>query len=423
MGVESSRNGIDANDLGEGWSLVPLGNLVQSLEYGSSAPSRPTGEVPVLRMGNLQAGAIDWTDLVYSSNAVEIRKYLLNPGDVLFNRTNTVELVGKTAYFNGERPAIFAGYLIRVVTAPTKLDAKYLTYVMNTEMARKHSAQVLTIAVGQANINAQKLRTYPIPVPPTAGEQRAIAEALSDVDELITSLDRLIAKMRDVKQGAMQQLLTGKTRLPGFTGSGRLKHTEVGPIPEEWSASPLGSFCSCYSGGTPSTENSRYYGGDIPWITSSDLNDVRVIEVAGRITHEGLANSAAKIVAPQTLLLALYGATSGVCAITEIRAAINQAVLAIVPRGVATQYLFQYLRYRRDFYARTYTQGGQPNFSGEIVKSFVVPVPLLREQSAIADVLSDMDAEIAALEARRDKTKLLKQGMMQELLTGKTRLV
>jgi type I restriction enzyme S subunit len=200
------------------------------------------------------------------------------------------------------------------------------------------------------------------------------------------------------------------------------KQTEVGVIPEEWEVAPLGELSSCFSGGTPSTSNSSYYGGDIPWITSSDLNRGRINEVEGRITEEGLANSAAKMVNKDSLLLALYGATAGVSAVTAIRAAINQAVLAIVPKSTNTEFLFQLLKYKKDFYITTYTQGGQPNFSGEIVKSFAIPCPTLPEQRAIATALSDVDGLLGGLDRLIAKKRDLKQAAMQQLLTGQTRL-
>jgi len=158
-GYKLTEAGVIPND----WEVVPLGALVQSVEYGSSAPSKPKGNVPVLRMENLQSGMIDWQDLVFTNDPTEIQRYELHEGDILFNRTNTIDLVGKTSIYEGERKAIFAGYLIRVVTRADKLDAKYLNFVMNTDLARKHSSKVLSVAVGQANINGQKLRTYPIP--------------------------------------------------------------------------------------------------------------------------------------------------------------------------------------------------------------------------------------------------------------------
>jgi type I restriction enzyme S subunit len=264
---------------------------------------------------------------------------------------------------------------------------------------------------------------YPFP---SYKEQTAIANVLSDVGDLITSLEKLITKKRAIKTAAMQQLLTGKKRLPPFdlahTG---YKQTELGEIPKDWDIKSIGRFCSCFSGGTPSTSVASYYGGGIPWITSGDLNKGRIKSVTGRITVSGLENSSAKKVSSNTLLFALYGATAGVSAITDISAAINQAVLAIQPdKSSDKAFLFQVLRLRKDYLIDTYTQGGQPNFSGNIVKSFLIALPsIVEEQTAIANVLSDMDKEIDTLEQRLNKTQQLKQGMMQELLTGRTRLI
>lgn len=202
------------------------------------------------------------------------------------------------------------------------------------------------------------------------------------------------------------------------------KQTEVGVIPEDWKVARLGDFCTCFSGGTPSTSNPAYYNGEIPWITSSDLNLARINEVEGRITDEGLINSSAKMVKAGTLLLALYGATAGVAAMTEVTAAINQAVLAIQPKKHEVKYLFEYLRLRKEFLIKTYTQGGQPNFSGEIVKSFLIALPHTKlEQQAIAEALSDADALIEGLEALITKKRQLRQGAMQGLISGRNRIV
>ena len=200
------------------------------------------------------------------------------------------------------------------------------------------------------------------------------------------------------------------------------KRTEIGVIPADWEAVPLGRLAGCFSGGTPSTVNPRYYGGEIAWITSSDLNKRRIHGVRGRITAEGLANSSAKLVDKGTLLLAMYGATAGVCAVSEIQAAINQAVLAIVPRSASTEFLFQQLLLLKERYIRSYTQGGQPNFSAEIVKSFLVSLPPLAEQKAIAEALSDVDDLIASLERLIAKKRDIKAATMGQLLTGRTRL-
>lgn len=200
------------------------------------------------------------------------------------------------------------------------------------------------------------------------------------------------------------------------------KRTEVGVIPADWEVVRLADRCLTYSGGTPSTSRADFYGGDIPWITSGDLNAGRIREVSGRITQKGLDSSAARMVKRGDLVLALYGATAGVVAITEIDAAINQAVLAICTNRCDREYLFQHLTSRKANIVGTYTQGGQPNLSGSIIRSLAIALPPLAEQRAIAEVLSDVDGLLAALEALIAKKRAIKQAAMQQLLTGKTRL-
>jgi len=200
------------------------------------------------------------------------------------------------------------------------------------------------------------------------------------------------------------------------------KKTEIGTIPEDWSCRALGEFCVTYSGGTPTTSIRDYYGGNIPWITSSDLNQGNIESVSGRITPLGLENSSAKMVNPNSLLIALYGATAGTTAITRISGAINQAVLAIIPKSGSTTFIYQYLRLKKDWIIKTFTQGGQPNLSGVIVKSLIIPIPDESEQSFIAVALSEMDSLIRSLDQLITKKRDIQQATMQQLLTGQRRL-
>ncbi|MBU9383368.1 restriction endonuclease subunit S [Burkholderia gladioli] len=385
-----------------------------SVEYGSSAKSSSKGSMPVLRMGNLQGGKIDWNDLVYTDDEREIAKYALCSGDVLFNRTNTIDLVGKTAIYRGEQPAIFAGYLIRLKTKRDLLDSRFLNYTLNTELAKKYSLKVLSIAVGQANINGQKLRTYPIPLPPTTVEQSAIATALSDVDALLSSLDALIAKKHDIKQAAMQQLLTGKTRLPGFEG--------------EWTVKRLDQLANIRSGGTPSTTISRFWDGGIPWCTPTDITrlggEKYLLETSRQITSEGLSNSSAELI-PANSVVMTSRATIGECAINLKPVTTNQGFKNFVPfDDTDVDFLYYLLQTQKQGFIQLCAGSTFLEIGKNQLAAYKVHLPSTKvEQTAIAEVLSDMDAELAALEARRDKTRLLKQGMMQELLTGKTRLV
>jgi len=124
------------NRLPSEWHWVKIGDITLGVEYGTSAKSKESGDVVVLRMGNIQNGQFDWNDLVYTSDKAEIEKYLLRKDDVLFNRTNSPELVGKTAIYNGEKTAIFAGYLIRINQLPILVVADYLNYFLNCPIAK-----------------------------------------------------------------------------------------------------------------------------------------------------------------------------------------------------------------------------------------------------------------------------------------------
>ncbi|RJQ26967.1 hypothetical protein C4565_06010 [Candidatus Parcubacteria bacterium] len=408
------------------WDVKPLGRLVSSVEYGSSAKSDTQGQIPVLRMGNLQNGKIDWTDLVYTSNEREISKYQLRIGDVLFNRTNSIDLVGKTSIYNGERPAIFAGYLIRINIDKSLLNSRFLNYVLNAEFSKNYSNKILSVAVGQANINGQKLRSYPIPLPPTLAEQQAIVSTLSDVDSLLDSLDELIAKKRFIKQGAMQELLTGRKRLPGFNGKWEIKTLdELFHFSGGYSASrdQLSSDGYCYLHyGDIHKSNKTFIDlqtefDDIPKLkislkrisNSSLLDDGDIVFVDASEDDEG-ASRHVVVANPE-----------GIPFISGLHTIVAKSKTNEIDHQYR-RFCFQTRAIKNQF--RFYAVGTKVSgISKSNIAKIVMPVPTIIEQISIAEILSDMDADIAALEARREKTSLLKQGMMQELLTGKIRLV
>jgi len=180
--IESGGNA----QLPETWRYSNLNKVCKSFQYGTSAKSDAQGKVPVLRMGNLQNGKIDWSDLAYTSNVSEIKKYKLRKNSVLFNRTNSPELVGKTAIYEGEREAIFAGYLILIENLE-ELDSHYLNYALNTSYAKEFCYREKTDGVSQSNINAQKLAHFEIPLPPL-DEQK---EIVRQVDKLFALADKV----------------------------------------------------------------------------------------------------------------------------------------------------------------------------------------------------------------------------------------
>ena len=170
--------------LPKSWGWAALGWMTCGVGYGTAAKSAATGSVPVLRMGNIQNARLDWTDLVYTSDDDEIARYRLHVGDVLFNRTNSPELVGKTAIYKRERPAVFARYLIRVNHIRAVVDGQYLNLFLNSYVARQHGNSVKTDGVNQSNISGAKLSSYPFPYC-SIKERRAIASNLEKAFSLL----------------------------------------------------------------------------------------------------------------------------------------------------------------------------------------------------------------------------------------------
>ena len=159
----------------DSWEKKSVGELCISLKYGTAKKSDASGNVVVLRMGNLQQGEIDWSDLAYSNDPDDIEKYKLFPGDVLFNRTNSAALVGKTAIYRGEHPAIYAGYLIKLDYDHDKIIGDYLNYALNTLDAKKYCNSVKTDGVNQSNINAKKIGAYSFNVPSIPEQEKIVS--------------------------------------------------------------------------------------------------------------------------------------------------------------------------------------------------------------------------------------------------------
>jgi type I restriction enzyme S subunit len=270
---------------------------------------------------------------------------------------------------------------------------------------------------------------------PSKPEQRAISAALSDVDALIVKLEQLIAKKRDLKQAAVQQLLTGQIRLPGFQVNPGYKQTEVGVIPEDWSTASLdscldlltdfeanGSFESVAANvQVVDSENFAWY------VRATDLENGSKPEGIRYVTERSYKFLKKTALYGGEVLITKRGEIGKVYLFEKKTAFATLApnlYLLKLNATVLPKYVFDYFRYGNG--NQTLKNINASTTLGALykndVKAIIVPLPSIPEQTAIATVLSDMDTEIAALEARREKTRALKQGMMQELLTGRIRL-
>lgn len=293
-------------------------------------------------------------------------------------------------------PRSLDGANITQDTARLRIDIEsssaYVYYALQSD-ALKNQIALRTVGQAVRGINIRDVKALAIAIPDVA-EQRAIAEALSDVDALMAGLDRLIAKKRDIKKAAMQQLLTGKARLPGFHG--------------DWRSRPLGELAAVSKG---------------TQVRSSDLNDAgQFAHLNGGTTPSGFTSKANT--KAHTIAISEGGNSCGYVQFMERPYWCGGHCYSVIPNSVDNRFLYQALKAQQPAIMALRVGSGLPNVQKTALKAFKVRFPLSPdEQIAIATVLSEMDAELAALEARRNKTRALKQGMMQELLTGRTRLV
>ncbi|MBM0439847.1 restriction endonuclease subunit S [Aeromonas hydrophila] len=287
---------------------------------------------------------------------------------------------------------------------------------------------------GRFKLNKASLERIQCAIPPTE-EQLAIATVLSDSDALIVSLGQLIAKKQAIKTATMQQLLTGRTRLPQFamrpdgTPKG-YKSSELGQIPEDWGCYTFNDVVdSCSSGATPYRGNKDFYKGTNRWITSGELNYCIINDTIEKISDEAIKKSNLNVHPQGTFLMAITGleaaGTRGACGIVGRPATTNQSCMAIYPNEkLSSEYLYYWYVHNGENLAFKYCQGTkQLSYTAGLIKKIPLYLPTIKEeQTAIATILSDMDNELQALTQKLEKARALKQGMMQQLLTGRIRL-
>jgi len=344
--------------------------------------------------------------MVSDADRKRLQGYSLQTGDLVFSRVGSVDR--NSLISEKENEWLFSGRLLRIRVKNKAILPVYLSYCFHQESTKQ---RIRSVAVGQtmASLNTQILNDVQVAFPPTLAEQERIAKALSDTDALITSLEKLITKKRNIKQGTMQELLTGKKRLPGFNG--------------KWEVKKLGEIGEIVTGSTPPTQTKEYWNGSIPWITPTDISDEKNIFNSEReISPLGL-QVIRKL--PANTLLVTCIASIGKNAILRVDGASNQQINAIIPyKDYDLDFLYYLIENNKQYLLGnagiTATLMISKKDFSEII--FLFP-PQKNEQSSIANILSDMDAEIKQLEQKLSKYKFIKQGMMQELLTGKIRLV
>jgi type I restriction enzyme, S subunit len=398
----------------EGWKIEHGENIAskitkgqspkwQGFEYQDSGTLFVTSE-------NVRDGRLDISKPKYLS--IEFNEKLkgsqLKKGDILINIVGAS--IGRSCQFNLDIQHANINQAVCLFRTKDNVDKHYVIQFLQLPNT---ICQLLGTQSESArpNLSLGDIREFKFLLPPLL-EQQKIAEILSTWDKAIELLEQLIAMKRKLKQGLMQQLLTGKRRFKEFEGS-------------EWKVAPLKNIGKVISGGTPDTSNSDYWDGEIPWCTPSEITilDNRYIHNTERKLSDKGLKSSSTILLPAHSLIVCTRATVGNCAINTIPMCTNQGFKSLVPRqGICIEYLYYKMSSLTHLLLRLANGSTFLEVSKKDFESVEIELPSLDEQEKIASVLSAADTEIETLEKQLSAYKQQKRGLMQQLLTGKKRV-
>lgn len=395
----------------EDWEVKELSSISEiksgkRLPKGSLVTSSKT-PYPYIRVIDMNMGYLNLSDIMYVPENVQpmISKYIISKNDIYISVAGTLGLVGKIPEeLDGANLTENANRITEI-----QCNRDYLMYYMMSPLIQNVIEAERTIGA-QPKLALQRIRDFYIVLPGDNREQTAIATALSDADSLISALTKKIEKKKAIKQGLMQQLLTGKKRLPEFGGV--------------WDVVQLKRIISEFI--VPMRDKPTALTGPIPWCRIEDFD--------GKYLKKSLSNQGVDLntvsqmnlkIFPVNTLLVSCSANLGRCAIVKQKLVTNQTFIGLVPSDRIDVEFLYYKMSREDNNLNNMATGTTISYlSREQFEKYEILIPSSKaEQTAIANILSDCDSEIAALEEKRDKYQEIKQGMMQQLLTGKIRLI
>ena len=389
----------------EDWTPMQLKDLgyIQMCRRIFQSQTKAYGAIPFYKISTFGGNA----DAYISQELYEQYKALYpypEKGDVLISAAGTV---GKTVIFDGKDSYFQDSNIVWLKVDKNAIDRKFLWWFY-----RSYPWEALEGTTIQRLYNSIILKTeIHLPDKP---EQEEIVRTLSQFDTYIDDLAELIEKKRGIRDGALEDLMVGRTRIAGYCGERK-----------EYTISDITR--TVITGGTPSTARQEYYGGNIPWLSSTEIHQKRIKKPTTYITDLGLQNSSAKIAPERSVLIALagQGKTRGTAAYLTRPMALNQSLAALVTNEKCNPEFLYYLIESMYLSLRELSSGdgGRGGLNKKLIKGVTVTIPVdVAEQETIADTLTVMDEEIEALEIERDKIIQIREGAMDDLLTGRVRL-
>lgn len=391
----------------------PFGTLLKASEYTSNG-------IPVISVREIRDGYIfifEETPFVGGHTCKRLPQFILEEGDIVFARKGGVD---RSAIVQKKYGTLFLGS-DGIRLRFKKENPEYIAFWFHSDLLKKELLQNATGTI-MANMSQEIMSHLPLLLPPLP-EQKAIAQVLSDMDALVETQKALIAKKRDIKQGAMQDLLSGRVRLPDYETKG-WKHTDIGKIPDDWKVWELGEICQCDMNTLSSSTDPNY---SFTYI-SLECVDSGMLTNTFEYIFSKAPSRARKIVNQYNILISTVRPNlkshyyqSSPC--ENLICSTGFTVLQ-TNNNVGKFIFYHFFSNIINKQIETIVSGSNyPSINTRDVASLKIPLPPYTEQKAIAQVLSDMDNEIETLEAELEKLNHMKRGMMQELLTGRIRLV
>ena len=400
------------------WERKKLGDCIDRYINGTSLEEFFTknGSKRVISLGNYSEDGkyIDDGNRIFINSKTS--KYLVDKDDLcmVLNDKGNGRLVGKTILIEKSNEYIINQRSLRLVINKDQILPIFLHQLINAEGFRVKLTKYIQ-GNTQVYINPPAIMGIEIDIPKNKDEQKSISKVLLSFDTHINNLSRLIEKKKMIRDGALEDLMSGTRRLEGFSG--------------DWEEKAISKITKdVITGGTPSTSIIDYWGGDIPWLASTEIHQKIIRKPTKMITELGLTYSSAKIVPKDSVVIALagQGKTRGTAAILNSSMAINQSLAGLVCNEETNSKFIYYVMNNNYNKLRELSSGngGRGGLNKKLLKEFIVYIPTdIKEQETIADILSAMDKEIENLEREKEKYIQLKAGAMDDLLTGKVRLV
>jgi type I restriction enzyme, S subunit len=416
--TQSSKRRTSLGDVTEHWPIVEMGSVLSVCQYGLSVPLRGKGTSAVLRMNNLDDGEVDVSNLKYADISQDLaNQFRVLPGDLLFNRTNSIDLVGKVGIFRKEGDFTFASYLIRLRADPLKAYPEFLNHYLNWPKSQRRLKEIATQAASQANINATNLRSFSMPLP-SLPEQIKIADILSTVDAAVRKTGEILSECERLRVALMQRLLRRGL------GHSTFRKTDFGGLPKSWAIRTLEEVGEWFSGGTPSKANKDLWAGSIPWVSPKDMKSPRLSDSIDHVS-EGAIGNGTRLIPANSLLVVVRGmilAHTFPVALTQKAMAFNQDIKACVTgSGFDPEFVLYWLKVQenRVLALASGSAHGTKRLASEDLFKLPVPQPPRQEQSNIVAILRTCDEQIEISRMRRKAALSLKHGLMQQLLSGK----